>query len=375
MGCENMKTAPGSTPQILLCGLRGLLCLGLITFIVLGAFFWLPANVNYHVTERYIFSSDSEDTLVFLGVMLPKSGPYQWVSNIEVSWHGVQQEVHYGFADVIKLTGEMSTQEKLEATIEYDVQLPQGPASWVAPVESFQRLPQTGIESDSQCLREQALDLCEGISTRDVYEIYSFTAEHMTYSRENCDCTNASALKAYEVGSSACPGYARLMTALCRASGIPSQMVIGLVYPDPMYKSALTSFPANFDEGHAWVEYYSEGSWKMADPTWGAGFLKSLEFNRNDGRHLFYGELVQVLSVNDALRKWAFDRAEFVLGSKNCFRYIATSKSEQISFAPSILIQRGWDGRWGNTLVIWVISTLLTCKYRSKIIGIPRQNS
>lgn len=205
-------------------------------------------------------------------------------------------------------------------------------------MENFQRLPKTGIEFDNQCLHEQASSLCSGISEKDAYKIYSFTADYLTYSRETCDCAIKSALKAYEFGSSVCAGYARLMTALCRASDIPSQMVIGLVYPDPMYKSTLTSFPKNPDEAHAWVEYYSEGSWKMADPTWGAKRLKFLQFNRNDGRHLAYGELEQVLSVDKALGTWAFDQAELVVGDDKCFRFIATSKSDQTSFVPSISI-------------------------------------
>ncbi len=124
------------------------MCLGLIGFVVLGAFFCLPANVHYHVTERCFFSGVGEEGSVYLGVMLPKSGPYQWVGNVEVFWEGVQANINYGFADVIKLSGEMIHQENLEATIEYDVKLPQGPVSWSAPVESFQRQPQAGIESE-----------------------------------------------------------------------------------------------------------------------------------------------------------------------------------------------------------------------------------
>ena len=248
------------------------------------------------------FQVMSENTPVYLGVMLPKSGPYQSVGNVEIFWDGVQREENYAFVDIIKLSGEKSGQENLEAMIEYDVKLPQRPVSWSAPVENFQRYPQTGIESDCDCIQKQAADLCDGISEKDAYEIYSFTADYLTYSWEYKDCTSISALQAYEIGSCVCAGYARLMTALCRASGIPSQMVLGLVYPDPMFKSHITSFPQNPDEAHAWVEYYSEGSWKMADPTWGARRLKFLQFNRNDGRHLAYGELEQVLSVDKDIR-------------------------------------------------------------------------
>lgn len=307
--------------------------------------------------------------------MLPKSGPYQWVGNVEVSWDGIQSNLNYGFADVVKLSGEVLDRENLEATIEYDVKLPQGPVSWSAPVENFQRQPQTGIESDCDCIQLKAADLCEGTSKKDAYEIYSFTADYLTYSPANKDCTSLSALQTYEIGSCVCAGYARLMTALCRASGIPAQMVLGLVYPDPMFSSHITSFPENPDEAHAWVEYYSEGSWKLADPTWGAKRLKFMQFNRNDGRHLAYGELEQVLSVDNDLEMWALDRARFILGNDECFRYIATSDSNQISFFPSTSIKRKWDGRWVSTLIVWGLTTGLLCGYRNRIIGISGEKT
>jgi len=104
-------------------------------------------------------------------------------------------------------------------------------------------------------------------------------------------------------------------------------MILGQVYPDPMFRSKINSFPNNPEQAHAWVEYYAERSWKMADPTWGARRLKLLQFNRNDGRHLAYGELEQVLSVDQALELWALDQVGFVLGNDKCFRYIATSDS------------------------------------------------
>jgi hypothetical protein len=363
-----MKTVSDSTLQALLCGLRGILCLGLICLIVLGAFFWLPAKVHYHVIEKYIFSGGGEGTLIYSGVMLPKSGPYQWVENLETSWEGVQAYVNYGFADVVKFSGEMIDQENLEATIEYDVKLLQGPVSWSAPVEDFQRQPQVGIESDCDCIQVQASDLCEGTSEKDAYEIYSFTADYLTYSPVDQDCTSLSALQAYEIGSCVCAGYARLMTALCRASGIPAQMVLGLVYPDPMFNLHITSFPQNPEETHAWVEYYSEGSWKLADPTWGAKRLKFMQFNRNDGRHLVYGELEQVLAINRTLDTWALVQADHVLSSERSLRFVASSTSDQVLFLPNTSVKRIWDGRWLNTLIAWGLVTLFLCKYRHKII-------
>ena len=370
-----MKTAQSTTLQALFYGLRGILCLGLIGMVVLGAFFWFPAKVHYHVTEQYRFSGGNEDALIYVGIMLPKDGPYQKIENVEISWDGVYREEEFGSVHVLKLTGGKSRGENLTASIEYDVTLPQGAVSWSAPVESFQRLPQAGIESDCDCLQAKAAELSEGISEKDAYSVYSFTADYLTYSRAEMGCTSVSALKAFEIGSCVCAGYARLMTALCRASDIPSQMVIGLVYPDPMFRSKITSFPQNPGEAHAWVEYYSDGNWTMADPTWGGKRLKILQFNRNDGRHLAYGELEQVLSADKALKGWAYGQASHVVGNDKCFRFIATSTAGRVSFVPTTSIHRGWDGRWANMLVAWGVTTGLLCKYRRKIVGLPRQKT
>jgi hypothetical protein len=365
-----MKTKMSTKSTSLLYILKFVLCLGLITFIVVGAFFQLPANVHYHVAESYPFSGGDMDAPVYLGVMLPKSGPYQQVENIHITWDGALQKDAFNFVDAVKLSGMKRTGKDLVATIEYEVTLPQGYVSWSAPVEGFQRLPQMGIESDCECIQEKAASITDkGKLGGNAYKIYSFTAENLVYKRENIDCTGLSALSALKNGSCVCSGYARLMTALCRASDIPSQMVLGLVYPDPMFSSNITSFPQNPYEAHAWVEYYSEGSWKMADPTWGAKRLNLMQFNRNDSRHLVYGELEHVLAVDADLELWALDQAKFMLGEAHCFRYIAVSDSKQISFLPEVSIKRKWDGRWLNTLVACAVVTYLLCHFRDKILG------
>jgi hypothetical protein len=328
--------------------------------------------VHYHVTERYIFSGSGEDTSVNLGVLLPVNGPYQRIGKPEISWDGKQEKEALGFVDVIKFSGDKTNQENLEARIEYDVRLLQGRISWSAPVEEFQQLPQAGIESDSQCIQEQAAHLGNGTSKKDAYRIYSFTADYLTNSQAGAGCANTSAVSAYELGSCVCAGYARLMTALCRASNIPSQMVIGFIYPDPLF-DASRPFSGNTNpaEPHAWVEFNSYGRWYLADPTWGARKSKLLQFNRSDSRHLSYGELEKVLSVDMTLKEWALDQASLIVGDDQCFRYVATSGSDQVVLTSSTSIQKRWDGRWVNTLVIWGITTWLLCKYRFKILGLP----
>ena len=201
-------------------------------------------------------------------------------------------------------------------------------------MKDFQRFPQAGIESDSDCIQKQSAELVNGVSKKDAYKIYSFTADYLTYSQDEIGCTCVSAVKAFEIGSCVCAGYARLMTALCRAAGIPSQMVIGLVYPDPIFQSHSTAFPKNPDEIHAWVEYYSDGLWKMADPTWGAIRIKALQFDRNDARHLVLGELEQVLSIDSMLEAWVAYHAKHILSSEKSIRVVAASTSRQVQFLP-----------------------------------------
>jgi hypothetical protein len=352
-------------------------CLGIFIIIVFGTFFLFPANVHYQVTERYTFSGPGETASVYLGVMLPNRGPYQSVGVKEINWDGMQQKESYGFVDTIKFSGEKTSQDDLEAVIEYDVQLPQGYVNWVAPVERFQRLPQAGIESDSESIQDQATLISSGMFERNAYRIYLFTADHLIYSQKSNDVVlaNASALKAFENQCCSCLGYARLMTAFCRAANIPAQVVIGLIYPDPIYGAREISSQNEPCKCHAWVEYFSDGSWKLADPTLGASISKFMQFDRNDGRHLSYGELDQIITINEELVNWALERTEIVVGGNKSFRFIATSESEQISFIQDMSVRMVWDGRWLNTLIVWGVSTWLIYKYRDKIIGSPSQKS
>ena len=110
----------------------------------------------------------------------------------------------------------------------------------------------------------------------------------------------------------------------------------------------------------------------MADPTWGGMYLKFMQFNRNDGRHLVYGELDELLSVDVAMEIWALRQATFILSDDASFRYFATSDSNEISLIPMVSIERKWDGRYLNTLLVWAFTTWLLCKYRDKFIDLPK---
>jgi len=106
----------------------------------------------------------------------------------------------------------------------------------------------------------------------------------------------------------------------------------------------------------------------------GASISKFMQFDRNDSRHLSYGELDQIITINEELVNWALERTEIAVGGNNSFRFIATSESEQISFIQDMSARMVWDGRWLNTLIVWGVSTWLIYKYRDKIIGARAKN-
>ncbi len=353
----------------ILCGLRVILCLGLMFLVIVLAFFLIPASLHYHVTEQFTFTGDGQEARVYLSVLIPKSGPYQWVGEENVFWDGIQHHISYDDVDAVMLSGDKQAGEDSVAMIEYDVKLRQGRVSWEAPLEAFQGLPQDGIESDHYLIREKASELNDRRDFQDLpYRIYSFTSDHLTYSQVQEDCASSSALMSYKIGSCVCAGYARLMVALSRASDIPAQMVIGFLYPDPIVKRYHNTTPQNPGQAHAWVEYYSYGKWMIADPTLGSEIWKRVYFNRNDGRHIAYGELVQLSSVKEEQEYWALKQATISMGDNECFRYTATTNSNKISLIPLITVRKGWDGRWANAIVIWVIAVFLICKFRYRII-------
>jgi transglutaminase-like putative cysteine protease len=67
-----------------------------------------------------------------------------------------------------------------------------------------------------------------------------------------------------------CNEHAALFTALARAAGIPTRMVVGLVHSNTSMTSALTGRPLEKPGFyyHAWVEVFNGNRWISMDPTW-----------------------------------------------------------------------------------------------------------
>ena len=79
-----------------------LLCLSILVIVTFGSYLLLPAHLHYQIEEKYQFSIEEGDAVVWLGVLIPRSGPYQEVKNIKISWGGVQKRENRQFLEVIK---------------------------------------------------------------------------------------------------------------------------------------------------------------------------------------------------------------------------------------------------------------------------------
>jgi hypothetical protein len=360
-----MKTKSRSHP---LQGIIGFIVCGiLLVVITFGTFFLTPASVRYHVEEKYTFSSAGPGASIHLGVLAPQSGPYQEIKNLSITWDGTQEIETQPSVEAIKLTAKLPQGSEQEAIINYDVVLPQGGISWLAPVEDFQLRPQPGIESDHPSLKEAVSYITTGSSRLDAYYVYQFTSQHLTYSEEARDCVESSALSAYRTGKGVCSEYARLMVALNRAAGIPAQMITGIFMPDlVILGSSKTREGDHAGESHAWVEFYTNGVWTIADPTLGSSYLDRLYFGRGSGHFLSFGEYQQESKAYTDLQGWASSQGDIIAKSHAGLKYIASADQGGISLNTSSNIKKGWDGRWASATVALGLSTMILCALRNR---------
>jgi hypothetical protein len=363
-----LARSPRSLRRNFLIGLSILLCLVLVVMTLVLTYLLMPANVHYHITERYRFSTHDGETAIFLGVMVPKTEPYQTVNNLEITWDGVHEIEDHGFIDVVKFSGTIVDGIVYEAVLEYDVNIPQAKVSWYGPVEDVDLIAQQGIERDNQAIVAQASIITDGVSGNDAFRIYKYTSDHLVYSVFDKEITSRSAVNAYRFGNCACAGFARLMIALCRASGIPSKFVVGSILPNLEFLGLTETYTSGFPgEAHAWVEYFSDGRWSMADPTLGSEHLYALNFNRNDGRHLYYGEYNQLWDIYQALYTWASSQGRVNEPDEDSFKFVFATTPGDASISSDIVVQKGWDGRWSNTLLVWGLTTFALYKLRNKL--------
>lgn len=344
-----------------------MLSISALVVVAVGALYWLPASVDYTITEQYSFETAEDDASIFLGVLLPKSGPYQEVIVSEISWDGTVSREYAHYIDVVKFEGEMAGDSERDAVVELSVKLRQGKIIWQMPVEEFHTSPQYNIESDSPLIVQQAALVTQDNTQQDTRSIYRYTSEHLCPAEGYRHYRDASAVEALLSGVGSCGESANLMVALSRATGIPSQTIVGILFPDTFPFAATQvgthRYPA---ESHAWVEFYTEEGWAVADPGCRSEFLNWLVFGRVDGRHLSYGEAEQLGDEYGGVHLWALRHGRLIDADFETLKYIASSDQEGVDLTPTVTVSKGWDGRWFNLAIAWLIATVLLYRFNAK---------
>ncbi len=354
--------------------LKRLVTLALVALLVIAGWLWLPTTVRYHVTERYRFRATDADSQVFLGIMLPRSGPYQRVEDLAISWDGNQSLDERPEIDVAKLAGDVRHTEAKLAVISYDVVLWQGRPRWDEPVNKWKLQPQKHIESDAAVFAEKAAELTSGQSRDDAFRVFDFASRSLSSPKGNRTTTgdaSPSALRAYETGEGVCGEFANLTVALCRAAKIPSKSItgVGLKPLPPFWSSSSTwNHPG---VAHAWVELHTEAGWEMADPS-AASLIpcrpwNSLWFGRSHGCHLSYGEMGRHERIYNEIRDWASARGKIVGAMSAPNRFVAAATASRVSITPQVTIRMGFsDWRWSAILALVVLR--VTWRIRKRFI-------
>jgi len=350
-------------------GIGILFCFVLIFAATFGAFMGLPASLHYHISEHYSLSASQESALVYLGVLVPQSGPYQTIKDLRVLWDGEQDRESTPCVDVIKLSGLVTSGTSQDAIIEYQVRLSHGIVLWRAQPDSCHLLPDCMVESDHPDIVARANQIVDGTSWRDAYRIFTFTKNYFSPAGDFVNCSmEMSALEAYQSGTGECGEYSRLMVALCRASGIPSLVTSGILLPDSSsFAAAQSQTWGHPGVAHAWVEFSDRNIWSMADPAWGASTWDILHFGRNDGRHLSYGCINHEGSVYTEMLQWADQHGSLIGKEFAALKFVAAADADHVTIAPVVTVRKGWDGRWLNALLALTATTFLLYFVRNRL--------
>ncbi len=295
---------------------------------------------SYQVKETYRLYL-AEGSKAYLMVDLPVSYGYQSIDGLTVN---NAEEYHFEQKDGYQILHAEVTGDGTEKTVEinYNVELFSGNHTWDMVSRDEYLKSYGNIDSDNQRITEQALSLkVENDDYLTAKKILAYVSK--TVSFDKTATVNRKTLPASEIleqKTGVCTDYANLATAMLRAAGIPSKHISGLVYND--LKEASDWSHTASSGSHAWVEFYADGKWHFADPTWGI-----LYFDNSDGYHLSYGtELVDVISDEykvqfDDLVKSMEDEGYSIIGAMTApLRFSAFSDDANTMIVPKATVEK-----------------------------------
>ncbi len=153
--------------------------------------------------------------------------------------------------------------------------------------------PSDQVQSDDPSVKELAATLTAGLTsnTEKAKTIYQWVTNNISYdvakSRMNRLWWQPSASLCLRTKTGVCEDYALLFAALCRAAGIPAQVITGRAPQSSSSSSSSSSSPSSTSVGHAWDAFYSGSAWVLCDPTWDAGYVDGDRFIKEPGLNWF----------------------------------------------------------------------------------------
>ena len=240
--------------------------------------FFLSPQRTFVISESYRITS-AVGSESYLQVCLPESNAYQEVSDFTIQ--GVDNYTMERFDGWCELTVRIpANKPEVLVTITYTVKLKRNVMPWDSEVREAYSQPQQYVDSDNQAVINQATLLRGDNDYQTAQNILVFVHKTMrSPTGPQTNTTQLSASELLETPVGVCADNAILMTALLRANGIPARLISGLVFQIPLKGAGDWSHRGG---AHSWVEFYVNGKWHFADPTWGL-------FDQSDVAHLSYG--------------------------------------------------------------------------------------
>jgi len=259
-----------------------LLCASIIigALAILFALFFNPQR-TFTITETFRITS-ARGSETYLSVALPMSGGYQAIYNLLVEG-GAEYWLEY-FNGWRNLTVRIPSEDlETVVAISFTARLFRNAQPWEGTMLAEYTLPQQFIDSDNEDIiaLARALRGDKDFQTAEnvVNYVYRFISWPPPGSKTGYRLA-ASELLEYPIG--VCGDFANLTTALLRAEGIPARNISGLVLDVNRLAFRSTNDWGHLGGAHGWVEFFADGKWHFADPSWGW-------FNRNATAHLSFG--------------------------------------------------------------------------------------
>jgi hypothetical protein len=143
---------------------------------------------------------------------------------------------------------------------EWQINVYRGMIAQLGPPTSADTEPNAWLQSDSPVIRQLA-DNAAGSSNDKLHvmgNLNTFVARYL--SQRGVDIGYASALEVARNRTGDCVEYAVLLAAMARAEGIPTRVVVGMMYAQRYGGKSRVFVP------HAWVMAWAKGHWHSFDP-------------------------------------------------------------------------------------------------------------